>query len=164
MTFTLNILIDLCLIFACYRLCRIPKGYVRVGDLHTNITKTHSFVRMELQMFASQQKKHIEKKVKGEVDRALIEAKVAEKLAEKAFNMAGATNLGVLALQRTLQVPRLFTKDQAKNNLIAKKKIDDLFGSQDGLLDLLRPVMTDEEIEIADKALLEKEKADLNGN
>lgn len=162
MTFTLNILIDLCLIYVCYKLSRGKKlsrwnqDLVSTERLYMSEAKTREYINKKLILAADM--------LEGNRKSAIIRSHVAEKLAEKAFNMASAANLGVLALQRTLQVPRLFTKDRAKNNLIAKKRIDDLFGSQDGLLDLLRPVMTDEEIEIADKALLEKEKADLNGN
>ena len=92
-----------------------------------------------------------------------ISAKIAEKTADRAFNMASSANLGVIALQKSLATPRLLTKTQATRNGLAKKEVDELF-SNNGPLDWLYPVASDEEREVLDKIREEKDKAALKEN
>ena len=80
-----------------------------------------------------------------------IRSVIAEKMADRAFNMASSANLGVVALQKALVVPRLMTKPQAKQNELAKNDVDKIFSS-DGKFDWLRPILSDEDLDILDKA------------
>lgn len=96
-------------------------------------------------------------KLEGELNQRTIQAKVSEKTAERAFNLASASNLGVLALQKSLQIPRPMTKQQGTRNLLAKKEVDALF-SNEGIYDYLRPTLDPEENEALDQFLEDKEK------
>lgn len=79
-----------------------------------------------------------------------LSSKIAEKMAERAFNMASSANLGVVALQKSLQVPRIATKQQTLQNQLAKDNVDKLFSSK-GTFDWLRPILSEEELEVLDK-------------
>lgn len=98
---------------------------------------------------------------RGYLDKYLISAKIAEKTAERAFNMASSANLGVIALQKALAVPRLMTKQQGIQNEFAKLQVDKLF-TKDGRFDFLKCVATDEELEIIDK-IEEEQYKQMNG-
>ena len=84
-----------------------------------------------------------------------IRAVIAEKTAEKAFSLASASSLGVMALQKSLAVPRPLTKTQLVQNELAKKQVDGLF-SQEGSFDWIRPLLSEEENAILDD--IEKKK------
>jgi len=140
MIFTLNIIIDLLLI-AC--IWYLSKKRQIVSVFHT--------------------KHRVDKGLRGKIDKMYISAKIAEKTADRAFNMASSANLGVIALQKSLATPRLLTKTQATRNGLAKKEVDELF-SNNGPLDWLYPVASDEEREVLDKIREEKDKAALKEN
>lgn len=129
MIFTLSILINLLLIFAVWRVDR---------------KKTKVVENVQFRFFKN-------KKLQGQVDKYLISAKIAEKMAERAFNLASSANLGVIALQKSLAMPRLATKEQLKANEFASNKVDKLF-SNGGTFDWLRPILSEEELDILDKA------------
>lgn len=93
----------------------------------------------------------------GKLDKIHISAKIAEKMADRAFNMASSANLGVIALQKSLARPMFMTKQQGLQNEMARKKVDDLFLSGDKF-DYLRPLLSDEENELVDKVLDERAK------
>ena len=95
------------------------------------------------------------KELFGRVDKMHIRSVIAEKMAERAFNMASSANLGVLALQKALQVPRVLNKQQGVKNQLAKNDIDKLFNNS-GTFDYLRPILSDEENELLDN--LEKDQ------
>lgn len=101
-------------------------------------------------------------KIRGELQQTQIRAKIAEKTADNAFRMASAANLGVVALQGTLKMPRLMTKTQGTRNALANKEINKLFGSGDSM-DFLRPLLTDADLDILDKIEEQKRKENLNG-
>lgn len=103
----------------------------------------------------------LKKAIKGTDGRVYIKAKIAEKTADRAFNMASSANLGVVALQKALAVPRLMTKQQGLQNKFAKNEVDKLFNGE-GTFDWLRPILSDEELEIIDKAEELKERQ-MNG-
>lgn len=100
-------------------------------------------------------------KLDGVQKKTQISAKIAEKTADRAFNMASSANLGVVALQKALAVPRLMTKQQGLQNKFAKNEVDKLFNGE-GTFDWLRPILSDEELEIIDKAEELKERQ-MNG-
>ena len=104
---------------------------------------------------------HHHKDLSGKLDKMYISSKIAEKMADRAFNMASSANLGVIALQKALAVPRLATKAQAQQNQLASKEVDKLFNTQGGF-DWLRPLLSDEENELLDEAEKLKNK-DMNG-
>lgn len=131
MIFTLNILINLCLIFICYKL---------------NKRKRHSSIHFIYKE---------DKKTKGLVDKMYIRSVIAEKMADRAFNMASSSNLGVIALQKALVIPRLMTRAQTKQNALAKASVDKLF-TQNGEFDYLKPVLSDEDLELLET--IEKDK------
>lgn len=143
MTFTANILINLCLIFAIYRLNKKPTKLVMP-------VKEHNW--------------HIlDKKTKGQVEKFIITAKIAEKTADRAFQMASQASLSCVALQKSLAMPRLLTKNQINQNKLAKKQVDDILGEND-MFSWMRPTLSDEENELLDDVLKEKEKRELNGD
>lgn len=123
----LNILIELCLIVAVWRLSKRRGKYH-----HVELTKVVPDKRLE-----------------GLVVQAQIESKVSAAIAERAFNLASAANLAAIALQKTLATPKLVNKAQVNRNLIAKAEIDKLFSTH-GNMDLLRPILSEEEQEILD--------------
>ena len=97
-------------------------------------------------------------KIEGKLQKYYISAKIAEKFAERAFNMASAANLGVVALQKSLATPKIMTAQQSIKNQLAKKEVDKLF-STDGGFDFLRPILSDEENDILDSIEQQKLKA-----
>lgn len=103
------------------------------------------------------------KKLKGECTKMYISAKIAEKVADRAFNMASSANLGVIAMQKALVQPRLMTKEQLQRNQLAKKQIDEIFSEGDEVLNMLRPVASEEELEVIDKILEDKQRKQMNG-
>lgn len=102
-------------------------------------------------------------KLEGKVTKMYIAAKIAEKTADRAFNLASSANLGVIALQKSLAVPRVITRTQATQNQLAKKTIDELFSGNDDILDFLRPTATDDELEVIDKIQDERRTRAMNG-
>lgn len=98
---------------------------------------------------------HFTKRLSGITNKVIIDSKVATKVADRAFNLASAANLGVVALQKTLATPRLMTKQQSRLNQLAKKSVDELFITE-GAYDWMRPALSDEDLEILDE--IEKNK------
>lgn len=130
----ISLIIDLCLIFACWKLHKRPPV--------TNLTI----------------RQYNPKPLQGQIDRLKVKVAISEKFAERAHSAANAASLGVVALQKTLHVPRPLTKSQANSNKLAKKQIDSLFNEQSGF-DWMRPLLSDEENEILDNLEKEKSKA-----
>lgn len=128
MIFTLSIIINLCLIFAVWR---ISKKEPKVLSFTREITN--------------------DRQLRGKLDKMYIRSVIAEKMAERAFNMASSSSLGVIALQKALVVPRLMTKQQGKQNELAKNEVDKIF-TANGNFDWLRPILSDEDLDILDKA------------
>ena len=81
-------------------------------------------------------------------------------MADRAFNMASTANLGVVALQRALAVPRLLNKAQVQSNQLAKNGVDKLFNTSGGF-DWLKPILSDEELDILEEAEKLKNKTDM---
>jgi hypothetical protein len=137
----LTILIDLILIWAVSR--RLPPREVTIEVPHK-----------------------LYPKLKGKLDCLEIKAAVAEKFAERAFTMASTANLGVMALQKSLQLPRPLTKSGLQRNQLAKNEVDKLFNTnrEDDVLtthggfDYLRPILSQEENDILDALEMEKLK------
>lgn len=155
----LNGLTNLCLIVAVWRLSKSPCCFDRA--LITNKIFWQTF-----RHFEEECKKNIKKaitKADGERNGAVIRAAVAEKFAERAFNMASAANLGVVALQKSLATPRIMTPTQVTKNQLAKKEVDNLFTSNGGF-DYLRPILSDEENDILDAIEEQKLKAAARAN
>ena len=99
--------------------------------------------------------------MEGKRNSATIRASVAEKMADRAFNMASSATIGVVALQKALTVPRLLTKQQGQINQLAKDEIDELFKVK-GAQEWLKPLMSDEELDILEKAEAEAERQRMN--
>jgi hypothetical protein len=129
MIFTLNTLINLCLIAAVYSLSKRKRSV-----LTRYVTPT---IKPTL--------------IAKDLDKYYTASKIAEKMADRAFNMASTANLGVIALQKALAVPRLMTKQQLTRNELAKQSVDKLFDNGGGY-DWLRPILSDEELDVLDKA------------
>jgi len=152
MIFILSSLINLCLIFAMWRLKK---------ELFINNTVWRLKVERYLQKILWKPFKIPElKSLNGKIDKMYLSSKIAEKFAERAFNMASSANLGVIALQKSLAQPRIMTKHQTVRNELAKNEVDKLFTTE-GNFDFLRPILSDEENDLLD----EMEKHNLkNGN
>ena len=143
MIFILNSLINVCLVVAIWKLSRRkPKE-----------TKETIVVNRVSPM----------KELFGKMDKMYIRSVLAEKLADRAFNMASSANLGVIALQKSLQVPRILNKQQGLKNQLAKNDVDKLFSSS-GTFDYLRPILSDEENDLLDDLEQQKFKADMSNN
>lgn len=121
-------------------------------------TKKQLMIRLD--QIKSAAENAVNKKL-GLTEKLIIKAAIAEKTADRAFNMASSANLGVVALQKALAVPRLMTKQQGLQNKFAKNEVDKLFNGE-GTFDWLRPILSDEELEIIDKAEELKERQ-MNG-
>lgn len=146
--FILNILIDLCLIFAVWRLSKNKSVY---WNKHIYKPQSVEVVRVPTKEFD------------GRLTKMYIAAKVAEKTAERAFNMASSATLSCIAIQKSLQTPKIMTKKQLEKNLLAKTQVDKILGDDD-MFTWLRPVLGEEENEVLDQVLEEKRKAEYNGD
>lgn len=155
MTFYLNIFSLLCIVFAVYK---IHKGRrADKWDIYTYAMDRHHGNAKFLINFT----RELQNKTEGRYQKTEISAKIAEKMAERAFNLASSANLGVVALQKALVIPRLLTKQQVKQNQLAKKQVDELFSSE-GSFDWLRPILSDEDNEILDE-IERKKQSKMNG-
>lgn len=151
MIFTLSILIDLCLIVAAWAVLREQKR----DFWRFRVTAAHHLSE-QLTDLQRQARKAVAR-LEGRGTSVVLRSKLAEKMADRAFNMASSANLGVIALQKSLARPVLLTKTQATANQLASNEVDKLFSSN-GRFDYLRPLMTDEEIEIIEKLEAENMK------
>lgn len=152
MIFTLSILISICLILAVYRLYRQYHHHqLAMRCWAKDIDRVARLKFDDLYDKYEGLQRRIEK-TKGQVAKSHISAKIAEKTADRAFTLASSANLGVVALQKTLQTPRLVNKEQAQRNQLAKNDIDKLFSTENGNLDWLKPILSDEDLEIVEKA------------
>lgn len=130
----LNILIDLLLIFAVWGTWRISskakelatKAWVK----NPNYWEVENLISVEMKHYKRMFWKQINK-LYGIRNKNDITAKVAEKFAERAFTMASTANLGVIALQKTLQTPRFMTKEQSQRNQLAKNEVEELYNGED---------------------------------
>ncbi len=148
MIFTLSIIINLCLIFAVSGLLIIVRNesyrlHKKCDDNFIRIYRKHPAPKIDYEVLYD--------KIGGKLDKMYTRAVIAEKMAERAFNMASSSNLGVVALQKALALPRLMTKPQVKQNELAKNSVDKIFSS-DGKFDWLRPILSEEDLDILDKA------------
>lgn len=165
LTFLIEAFIQCCIIFAVWQ-CR--------RDLRTHSNRLTSFVTWvhgahsnalnvifdKIDARANKLAKELDSSV-GIAQKIQIDSRVATKMADRAFNMASSATLGVVALQKALAVPRLLTKQQGQMNQLAKNEIDELFKVK-GAQDWLRPLMSDEELDILDKAEAEAERQRMN--
>ncbi len=101
-------------------------------------------------------------KLQGQMVQLTIEAKVTKKLAENAFRMASASNVSVSILSKGMGArPKFLSKEQLLGETAAKKKLEDLFGNDEA--EFLKPLLSDDEIEIIDQARKQYEKAKAKG-
>ena len=127
MIFILNTFINLVLIFVCWRLAIRKHG--------TTVQKFY----------------YVDKAACAKIDKALIRGAIAEKFAERAFSLASSANIGVVALQKTLQTrPRVPSRENLLRNELAKREVDSLF-QPSGSFDWLRPILSDEENDLLDQ-------------
>lgn len=96
-------------------------------------------------------KKADQDEVYGRLESAIRKAAIAEKMAERAFNMASSANVGIVILQKSLAVPRPLSRQQGLQNKLAKEGVDKLFTTASSF-DWLTPLLSDEELEIIEKA------------
>lgn len=94
-------------------------------------------------------------RLKGQMQHLAVKAAVSEKMAHRAFQVASAASLGVIALQKTLPLPRLPERGDAVKNHLASKEIDKLF-TKNGSFELLKPILDDESLDFLDK--MERDK------
>lgn len=140
-------LINLCLIFAVWRLnkrsCCFDRALVNNEIFWFQIDRLEKLFDKK---FNNKLKKYL-----GIKESYYRKVAIAEKMADRAFNMASTANLGVVALQKALVVPRIMTKQQVAQNHLAKNGVDKLF-TQNGSFDWLRPILSDEENDLLDEA------------
>jgi hypothetical protein len=98
----------------------------------------------------------------GKVDGLIIAAKVAEKMADRAFTMASSANVANGIIQRALHSrPPGLGKSQQLKDQVARKKLEDLFGRDE--MEFLKPLLSEEELELLEEAQEKMRKAELNG-
>lgn len=98
----------------------------------------------------------------GLIQQLTIEAKVTKKLAENAFRMASASNVSVSILSKGIGArPKFISKEQLVSEAVAKGKLEDLFGNEEA--EFLKPLLSDDEIELIDEARKQYEKAKAKG-
>jgi len=139
---TIILLINLWLLFLIYRV-----------DTKKSLVKNYYSCKIE--------KIDCSKEIQGKLDKYYINAKIAEKMAERSFTMASTASLGVIALQKALATPRYLSKDALKRNELAKREVDKIF-SNDGKLEYLRDFATDEEREVLDQIIEKKMNDEIN--
>lgn len=99
--------------------------------------------------------------IQGQLDKLHIKAKIAEKTADRGVALANAANIATIAIQRSLfSKPRFPTKDAIQRDALARKKVKDILG---GEYEYLKSVMTDEELDILEKAQEHQLKFGENG-
>jgi len=81
-------------------------------------------------------------------------ARLSEKMADRAFNIANSANLGVATIARGLaSKPRIPTKANLAQNEFVKRKAEEMFPeTDDGQLEWLKAVLSDEELEVLETA------------
>ena len=134
----MTILIDLCLIFAIWRLFKRP----------TKISYPFKIIRIP----------DWEKKVnRGLTEQAVRKAAIAEKFAERAFSLASTANLTCMYLQKSLATrpPFVSHQKQLQNEVIQAEVQKAVGGTTQDMagFDWLYPVLSEEERDIVDKAL-----------
>lgn len=102
------------------------------------------------------QNQYIGKKYEGKLEQAIRKAAIAEKFAERGFTMASTANLGVIALQKSLSLPRVLTKHQEQRNQLANNEVDKLF-TKEGKYDFMMPFLDEEQRAIIE-AIEEKQR------
>lgn len=163
MIFTLNILIDICLIFAVWKTFKRCDKSI---DYHYRSLKSLKGVLRSYVESVTYAERDYKRKLKnmtnGFLGKYLIKTKLAEKTADRAFNMASSANLATVALAKALQAPRIMTKEQGQRNEIAKKQIDALFSGED-IMDFLKPIASEEELLAIETIQENKRKEMQNG-
>lgn len=148
MIYMMDFLIDLCLIFA-------------VWQTHRHLAvKTEAFKDL-LERRMSDLVRRSSQHHRDMRDDVLVETRITEKLASRAFNLANSATLGVVALQKALAIPRPLTVEQGALNKVAKDEVDELF-KVGGTMEWMKPLMTEEELDIYERAqaLAESKKAE----
>ncbi len=102
------------------------------------------------------------KELNGKMDKVMLSAKLADKMAERAFTLASSANVASAILQRNLSGrSRIISSQQGTKDELAKKQLRELFGKDE--MEFLKPILTDEEIELYEEAKRQTEKARSNG-
>ena len=149
MIYIANILISGVLLIALWRIRQLERRVALKRDIEEHKARTLIAVKSEIS--------NLSKSLNGKISDIVIKSTLAEKMADRAFNMASTANLGVVALQKSLAVPKIMTKQQTQQNQLAKDGVDKLFSGVGGF-DWLRPLLSEEELDILDKAEQHKEK------
>lgn len=152
MIFTLSILINLCLIFAVYRLFLAQKKlHLDYWDCINRANKQLNENGEYWTKLINNYGKRTDREIYGKLSKVIIDSKVATKMADRAFNMASSATLGVVGLQKSLAVPRLLTKEQVTRNQLAKQEVDKLFTTP-GSMEWLKPILSEQDLDILEKA------------
>lgn len=164
MTLILIIFSQLCLIFAVWQLAKAE------GDREFQAMVLKKKLWQEIENMATHWQEKVDRygkkasdKLEGKANQVVFHAKLAEKMADRAFNMASSANVGIAILQKALATPRLMTKQQGLQNEVAKNGVDKLF-SRGGSFDYLRPILSDEENDLLDQAEELHRQQTMNGH
>jgi len=137
----MNILIDLCLIFALWR-------FYREEPRRTVVKQKHVYPVV---------RECISNKLKGEISGTLCKVAIAEKFAERAFSLASTANLSCMYLQKSLATRPAFVSHQKQlQNEVIQAEVQKAVGgtTQDMAgFDWLYPCLSEEERDLIDKAL-----------
>lgn len=102
------------------------------------------------------------KRLEGRFNKVLIASKVSEKTANRAFALASSANVGIGVLSKTLTSrPKIVGKTQIVKDQAAKAALGDIFGGEES--EWLKPLLTDDEIELLEEANRQANKSRQNG-
>jgi len=90
--------------------------------------------------------------IKGRLDQAEMRARIAEKMAQRSFDLASVSASAMSVLQHRLAhrpLPR--AKQDTLRDQVARKRIGDLLGHDE--YEWLRPILSDSELAVLDESL-----------
>ncbi|TXH42153.1 MAG: hypothetical protein E6Q97_36235 [Desulfurellales bacterium] len=102
-------------------------------------------------------------RVNGLYMRVHIESKIAEKFAERANSVAGATAIGLGMVQKALAQPRILTSETLKKQAMAEHELKKLFGEDPFDWNLEEPELDEEEKDVLQKARQHYTRFGMNG-
>ena len=131
MIFTLNILIDLCLIWVAWKNYKRIKFMESLSMSYALDIDSHEY---SIKHLLKRVPKVDYSKINGQLEKAQRRAAIAEKLAERAFSLANTATLGVVSLSKTLPVRhRYANKEDLKTNELAKDAISSAYQREWGV-------------------------------
>jgi hypothetical protein len=98
----------------------------------------------------------------GLAQKAILQSRIAEKMAERAFTLSSSANVATSILSKSLGTrPKFISKEQLVKDEVVKEQLADLFGKDEA--EYLKPLLDDDEVELLEQARKQYEKAKSKG-